>query len=153
MYRALITLLLVALPLGAQADVYRSVDAQGHVQYSDTPSPGAQLVTSADETASQSAGDEDKSAAQGQAQKDSDAIHDRLTREAAAREVAKETADAREQQCNQAKIAYQNAIQARRLYNMGPDGQRTYLTDDQADQQRVNYRMAMEAACKDSDSQ
>jgi hypothetical protein len=28
----------------AQADVYRSVDAQGQVHYSDTPTPGSQLV-------------------------------------------------------------------------------------------------------------
>lgn len=151
MYRTLITVLLVALPLGAQADVYRSVDAQGHVQYSDTPSPGAQLVNDADQTTQSSTSDTASSAAQ--AQKENDAIHAQLTREAAAREVAKETADAHEQQCNQAKVAYQNSIQARRLYNMSPDGQRTYLTDDQAEQQRVNYRMAMEAACKDSDSQ
>ena len=33
------------LPLTAAfADVYRSVDAQGHVQYSDTPMPGAELI-------------------------------------------------------------------------------------------------------------
>jgi hypothetical protein len=151
MYRALITLLLLALPLGAQADVYRSVDAQGHVQYSDTPSPGAQLVTAADATAEQSSSDTDKSAAQ--AQKVNEQISDRLTQQAAARQVAQDTAEAHEQQCKQAKEAYQGAVQARRLFKMSPDGQRQYLTDDQAEQQRVNYRMAMEAACKDSDSQ
>ncbi|HEX4050810.1 MAG TPA: DUF4124 domain-containing protein [Steroidobacteraceae bacterium] len=151
MNRALITLLLVALPLGAQADVYRSVDAQGHVQYSDTPSPGAQLVTSADETASPSSGDVDRNAAQ--AQKINDQIHDRVAHQTAAEQTAKDTAAAHEQQCNQAKVAYQNAIQARHLYSMSPDGQRTYLSDDQADQQRVRYREAMEAACADSDSQ
>ena len=151
MYRALITLLLVALPLGAMADVYRSVDAQGHVQYSDTPSPGAQLVTSADETVSPSSGDADKNAAQ--AQKVNDQIHDRVAHETAAEQTAKDTAAAHEQQCNQAKVAYQSAIQARRLYSMSPDGQRTFLSDDQADQQRVRYREAMEAACADSASQ
>jgi hypothetical protein len=121
------------------------------VQYSDTPSPGAQLVTTADQVTEPSSSDTSSSA--GQAQKENDAVHEQLTREAAAREVAKATADAHEQQCSQAKVAYQNSIQARRLYSMSPDGQRTYLSDDQADQQRVNYRMAMEAACKDSDSQ
>jgi hypothetical protein len=151
MYRTLIAVLLVALPLGAQADVYRSVDAQGHVQYSDTPSPGAQLVTSADETSSPSSGNVDRGAAQ--AQKVNAQIDERLAHQAAAQQVAKDTADAHEQQCNQAKAAYQNSIQARHLYTMSPDGQRTYLSDDQADQQRVSYREAMDAACKDSDSQ
>src|ERR1039458_7372493 len=37
--------LMMSLPFAAaMADVYRSVDAQGHVQYSDTPTPGAELV-------------------------------------------------------------------------------------------------------------
>ena len=151
MYRALITAVLFAVPLAAQADVYRSVDAQGHVQYSDTPSPGAQLVTTAEQVTQPSSSGTVSSASH--AQKESDAIHEQLTRAAAAREVAQATADAHEKQCDQAKVAYQNAIQARRLYSMSPDGQRTYLTDEQADQQRVNYRMAMDAACKDSDSQ
>src|ERR1700727_58325 len=37
--------ILAALPFSAAlADVYRSVDAQGYVLYSDTPTPGAELV-------------------------------------------------------------------------------------------------------------
>ena len=150
MNRALLTALLITLPIAATAaDVYRSVDAEGHVQYSDTPSPGAQLVSTADASAPSS--DSNSSAAQ--TQKVNDQIGQRLTAEAAARQVAKDTADAHEAQCKQAQAAYQNSIQARRLYTMGADGQRTYLSDEQADQQRVSYRMAMEAACKDSDSQ
>jgi hypothetical protein len=147
MNRALLTTLLMALPLTAlAADVYRSVDAEGHVQYSDTPSPGAQLVSTADVSAPSSDG-------AAQAQKTNEQISQRLTQQTAAREVAKDTADAHEAQCKQAKEAYQNAIQARRLYSMSPDGQRQYLSDQQADQQRVTYRMAMEAACKDADSE
>jgi hypothetical protein len=149
MNRALLTALLLALPIAAlAADVYRSVDAQGHVQYSDTPSPGAQLVSTADASAPSAA---DSGASQ--TQKLNEQIGQRLTAAAAAREVAKDTADAHQTQCNQAKQAYQGSIQARRLYSMGADGQRTYLSDQQADQQRVSYRMAMEAACKDADSQ
>jgi hypothetical protein len=149
MNRALLTTVLMALPLTAvAADVYRSVDAEGHVQYSDTPSPGAQLVSTADAAAPSS---DDHGAAQ--AQKVNEQISQRLTQEAAAREVAKDTADAHDAQCKQAQQAYQSAIQARRLYTMSADGQRQYLSDQQADQQRVSYRMAMETACKDSDSQ
>jgi hypothetical protein len=151
MHRALIALLLAVLPFGALADVYRSVDAQGHIQYSDTPSPGAQLVSAAEDIAAP--GSTDSSNAAAQAQKENQQISDRLSHEAAAREVAKDTADAHDKACEQAKQAYQSAIQARRLYTMSADGQRQYLNDDQAEQQRVSYRMAMEAACKDSDAQ
>ena len=49
MRQAVATAILSLLPLcAAMGDIYRSVDAQGHVQYSDTPSPGAQLVSSSD---------------------------------------------------------------------------------------------------------
>jgi hypothetical protein len=45
MRRATAIAILVWLPLAAAlADVFKSVDAQGHVQYSDTPTPGAELV-------------------------------------------------------------------------------------------------------------
>src|SRR5476651_2629211 len=45
MRRATVIAILVWLPLSAAlADVFRSVDAQGHVQYSDTPTPGAELM-------------------------------------------------------------------------------------------------------------
>src|ERR1700690_2458862 len=87
--------LMMSLPFAAaMADVYRSVDAQGHVQYSDTPSPGAQLVTNADETPSPSSADVDRSAAQ--AQKVNEQIHDRVAHETAAEQTAKDTAAAHE---------------------------------------------------------
>jgi len=45
MRQAAAVALIMSLLIGAAvADVYRSVDAQGHVQYSDTPTPGAELV-------------------------------------------------------------------------------------------------------------
>src|ERR1700681_3918466 len=45
MRRATAIAILIWLPLSAALpDVFRSVDAQGHVQYSDTPTPGAELL-------------------------------------------------------------------------------------------------------------
>lgn len=151
MRRALIVLTLATLPLAALADVYRSVDAQGHVQYSDTYSPGAQLVNGAEDVPTAASEDAQKSA--GASEKRGDEISDQLARNATARKVAEDKAAAQAQQCNQAKQAYQSAIQARRLYTMSPDGQRTYMTDEQADQQRVAYKQAMDAACDGQDSQ
>jgi hypothetical protein len=151
MRRALIVLTLATLPPAALADVYRSVDAQGHVQYSDTYSEGAQLVTTAEEMSAANAADAQKST--GALEKRGEEISDQLAKDATARQVAKDKADAQAQQCKQAKEAYQSAIQARRLYTMTADGQRTYMSDAQADQQRVAYKQAMDAACDGQDSQ
>ena len=56
----------------------------------------------------------------------------------------------RADQCKQAQDSYQQAIQARRVYKSGADGERQYLTDEEADQVRLNARLEMEAACKSS---
>ncbi|HTW73395.1 MAG TPA: DUF4124 domain-containing protein [Steroidobacteraceae bacterium] len=155
MRRSLIAVLLIALPLtAALADVYRSVDAQGHVQYSDMPSPGAVLISSADLSAD--ADPEDASAAAKNAaavEKAGDEASQRVAREEAERAVERDTAAAHAQQCKQAQDAYQKAIAARRIYTVDANGNRQYLSDAQADQQRLQYRMAMQAACQDADSQ
>lgn len=42
--RLLLSLLLLSLSLAAPAEVYRRVDAQGNVEFSDTPTEGAEVV-------------------------------------------------------------------------------------------------------------
>jgi hypothetical protein len=144
------TALLICLPLcAAVADIYRSVDAQGHVQYSDTPSPGAELITSSAEirpesTTSTSA----ESTSKSRLLQESQHVSATLATQAAQQEVEREVSALHRQQCKQAQQVYQQSIQARRIYKVGPGGERNYLTDDEADQQRVNNRLAMEAACQ-----
>jgi Domain of unknown function (DUF4124) len=154
MRRCFMTVLLLALPLTAAwaADVYRSVDAQGHVQYSDTPTPGAVLVSTAD-VASDSTADDGETANRRAIEKAADEASDQTAAEDAQRAVEKDTAAAHAAQCKQAQDVYQKSITARRLYTLDSSGNRQYMSDQQADQQRVQYRMAMEAACGESDSQ
>jgi hypothetical protein len=135
-------------------DVYRSVDAQGHVQYSDTPTPGSELVHTQNLRGAPAPPSAAPVAAQGTAAaKPADA------RSATAGPASPATADAqralhndveqvRAEQCQKAQDSYQQAIQARRVYRPGADGEREYLSDDEADQVRLNARLEMEAACK-----
>jgi len=139
----------------ALADVYRSVDAQGHVEYSDTPTPGAELVhvknlgaqpttsslTSSSLTASAA------SAPAAQPGKSGDPVHDQLAQQAAQQAVANDVAARRAEQCTKATNDYNSSVQARRIYRAGTDGEREYLSDAEADEQRTNLRLAMEAAC------
>lgn len=153
MRRYFITLLLLSLPLtAAAANVYRSIDAQGHVQYSDTPSPGAVLVSTTDAGSAAPISDEASSARQALEKAAADAS-EQVAQEEAQRAVEKDTAAAHAAQCKQAQDVYQKSITARRLYTVDAKGNRQYMSDTQADQQRVQYRMAMQAACGDSDSQ
>ena len=154
MRRYFITLLLLSLPLTAwPADVYRSIDAQGHVKYSDTPSPGAVLVSTADVAISAGPGSEDAGSAKQAIAKAANEASEQVAQEEAQQAVEKDTAAAHEAQCKQAQDAYQKSITARRLYTVDANGNRQYMSDQQADAQRVQYRMAMQAACGDSDSQ
>jgi hypothetical protein len=158
MRRAFAIAILLWLPLSAaRADVFRSVDAQGHVQYSDTPTPGAQLVhmnnqrmpiksfASPAASTSGNAGSSSKPTTLAQA---SNQVHQQLEQEADARAVQKDVAQTRAEQCKQARDTYDQSIQARRLYKTGANGEREYLSDEDAEKARVASKQAMESACK-----
>ncbi|HTP39647.1 MAG TPA: hypothetical protein VMI92_08750 [Steroidobacteraceae bacterium] len=66
--------------------------------------------------------------------------------------VQKDIADARAEQCKKAQEAYQQTIAARRIYKEGKDGERDYLTDEEADKLRMDSRTAMDSACGTSTS-
>ncbi len=156
MRRAAAIVYLMSLTATA-GDVYRSVDAQGHVQYSDTPSPGAELVhiqdprgapvTAATPGPPPTAGTPPSASA---GSKPADPIHEQLEQEDAKRSVQNDLADTHAEQCKQARANYQQVIEAHRLYKSGSDGERVYLTDEESDQMRLNARLQMESACKGS---
>jgi hypothetical protein len=154
MRRAAAFAILGFLPLtAAMADVYRSTDAQGHVAYSDTPSPGAQLVHVQNPRATLSAPTPSSNGAPSAASaapKSADPVHDQLAAQAAQQTVDKDVASTRAEQCSKATDNYNSSIQARRIYKTGADGEREYLTDSEADEQRLNLRLAMESACNTS---
>jgi hypothetical protein len=153
MRRATAIAILIWLPLcAALADVFRSVDAQGHVQYSDTPTPGAELIRmnsqripirSVPVTTSASTTSKPASLAQS-----GDQIHQQLEQEATARAVKNDVAQTRADQCKKATDAYNGSVQARRIYKTGADGEREYLSDDEAEKARVTNKVEMESACK-----
>jgi hypothetical protein len=157
MRQAVATAILSLLPLcAAMGDIYRSVDAQGHVQYSDTPSPGAELVSSSDlHPASSTAATSPPASSSSPPPPPSrnEQIAQRIAQQEAAAAVERDTSAARSKQCKQAQQNYQQSIEARRLFKAGADGERQYLSDDEADQQRVRNRIEMETACGDASDQ
>jgi hypothetical protein len=145
----------------ARADVYRSVDAQGHVQYSDTPTPGAELVhvqrggdtavsnssTPAAASSTTPAKSNPPPTAPPVARASNPTPQDTIDHQVAQRAVQQDLEQTRADQCKKATDDYQASLQARRIYRTGPNGEHEYLTDEETDQQRLNLHQAMQNAC------
>jgi len=145
MLRFILAVAALAAVTTASADVYKSVDAQGEVHYSDHWTPGAQLIKSdrprepasapATTTAAPNnhtaAPDPGKTLATKQVQSDMDAV--------------------RAEQCKELKVQYDKLIHARRIYQPNADSSapREYMSDADADAERVKTRQAMDEACAD----
>lgn len=123
---AAVILLSFGLCLTANADIWKWVDADGNVHYSDTPAranaSGAERVdyTLRNRSASKSS---DSRAVTSQAD---DVDSDETAEEGQARE------DAQTYYCEKAKDIYRSYVDAPRLYRTGADGQREYLSSEEA---------------------
>jgi len=141
--------LALLLAAGAQAgDVYVTKDAQGRPIYTDTPATiPAQKVgiasTSTDPATVQKRyadqmkqyATDDASASKAAAGADDPAKAKQLSAE----DKAKRCADARQR--------YQSYMDAHRLYEDGPDGQRRYLTSEEIDASRASAKQVMDQFC------
>jgi Domain of unknown function (DUF4124) len=146
--------LLLALTLGsggallsqlAQADVYRWIDAQGHVQYTDRPIPGAERVSTSNKLPGSDAA---KTAAESERLKTADAqLQTQAAATAKQETVQQDVAGARAEQCKQAREHYDKSVRARRMFRTNEKGERQYLTDADADAARVTARSAVDEAC------
>jgi hypothetical protein len=115
---------------------------------SDRPAPGADRVTGTETlhrvddstpagNASQPAGKQPAKATPPDAPPSADAK----------RAVQNDVAAARAEQCKKAQDDYQHSIIARRIYNEDKDGNRVYLSDDEADAARVRAKQAVQDYC------
>jgi len=136
-----------AAAIGHAADVYRFVDAQGGVHYTDTWVPGSTLIKvdhHVNNTATNAAA---KSTAQNRTAIAGERASVEVARTNDQRAVQADVAQAREQQCKQAQDNYDKAIHSRRIYKADKDGEHEYLSDIDADAYRLQLRTEMQAAC------
>ena len=127
----------------ARADVFRWVDAQGVVHYSDEWMPGSVVVKTVKprpESASATARTPSTAAVNSR-------LTDQLNEQANARAVQQDVAKARDSQCSWAKDRYMKAIASRRVYKEGKDGERQYMSDADADAYREQARKDVQQAC------
>ena len=135
----------------AQAgDVWKYVDERGNTLYTDKPIPGAVRVATGSQRPPEVA--QQAHAAQ-QANTDrtlansNQRIADAQSNQRIAATVAKDLEATRAERCKQARANYQTTIQSRRMYNEGKDGKRTYLSDAELSQQRVDSAKQVESIC------
>jgi hypothetical protein len=137
-------LLFAAVIPTAHADqVYRSVDAQGHVTYSDRPNAAGAQKTEI--TVQQ--GDPKEAARLAKEGQVLGAEDEQRKKQQLAVDKNKAQQDKDKQaRCQAAKDHY-NSIKEGRLYKRDPDGNRQFMTDSEADAQRETARQVMNTAC------
>lgn len=140
--KRLVWSILIVLPFGALADdIYRSVDENGVVVYSDRPTGDSEVITvvaSVTRTVRPAA-----PAASDELSRDNQEVFAEVPREATPEELAAERA----QNC---EIARQRATvysQSQRLFRTDAAGERIYLTDAEIDEARSTAEADVAAWC------
>jgi hypothetical protein len=143
-YLTALTLTLVGMSAAGAGDIYC---INGGRDCSDRPSPGATVVhVTGTQSADGSLGAPTPAAEKPAGSVDA-AANARLSQNASRQAVQKDVSGARAEQCKQAQEKYQKSVEARRVYRMGKDGEREYLSDNDAEQMRLNLRLEVEQAC------
>ncbi len=137
---SIIALVLAGACTLARADVFRWVDEQGVVHYSDEWVPGSVVIKTTVRPHSESAPASGLSAANSR-------VNEQIANQDNARAVQQDVAKARDSQCSWAKDRYMKAIASRRVYKEGKDGERQYMTDAEADAYREQARKDVQQAC------
>src|SRR5262249_26453875 len=122
MLRTVSVALILAVGVGvahADADIYRWKDAQGIYHYSDQWVPGSELIKSAGKPRPDAPRPASSSSASSSA---SDSPPPEGVSAEQVQSVKDDVAKAREQQCKQAKDAYDKAIHARHIFKSAKDG-------------------------------
>jgi hypothetical protein len=137
--------LLICLRCPSQAgEVYKSIDAQGHVVYSDRPdtSTAQKTVVRVDQP------DPREVARNAKEQEIQNAEETQHKKRQAIEDAKKALEDHNRQvQCDTARDHYYSLKDARRIYDRDADGNRVYYSDVDADAKREEARLAMVAAC------
>ena len=132
----------------ARADVYRWVDEHGEAHYSDQWMPGSTVIkTSKAHPGSDTMSRPEGAPSPAAAPRSSGPQNGDLADDANSRAVKQDVAKSRDAQCKAARERYTKAIESRRVYKSGKDGQREYLTDADADAYREVARRDVQNLC------
>lgn len=130
----------------ARADVYRWVDDHGQPHYSDQWMPGSEVIKTSkvhpagwDNSA--------RAADQKNLTASNNKVSEQLEDKDNARAVQQDLANRHAVLCKQSKDSYMRAITSRRVYKEGTEGDRSYLSDSDADAYRAQLRKQVQDYC------
>lgn len=152
---ALAALVAVAVAAPAGADVYKWMDPSGNVHYTDRPPPNDAKLLSVEPgggTHSQHAAPAPAPAPAAAPANGAVPVPPPTPQEAARlkKGVDADLASTHEAQCKSAQERYQKYINSRRIFREGANNERVYLSDAEADTERVNARREVEEFCGDT---
>jgi len=137
----------LAGPALASDQVYKSIDADGHVVYSDRASTPAAEKTDIHVNRPDAAEVAQYAKEQQILKAEDDQRRKQFAAEAADAQKKSQAEHARETQCENAR-SRNDAIQGgRRIYSNDADGNRVYLSGEDAETKREEARQAVAAAC------
>jgi hypothetical protein len=149
----LMALLLTGLLVAGTAiasDVYVTTDAKGNKIYTDTPqSIPAQKLDIHSQSTDPAAAAQEYSSEMKRYGQDDKADSKAQAQQAAAQQAAQTTAEDKAKRCVDARQRYQTLMDNWRVYEPGPNGERTYLTSEQIDAARANAKKSMDEFCAD----
>jgi hypothetical protein len=140
---AALTLAVLPVTVSAQqapgGSVYKWMDPQGGLHYSDHPPPPEGKLVGVERAPSSPSPTTSRATAPRPSTGD-DTAH---LRPAVDADVAKVSAE----QCRQATERYQADIHSRRLFKQGADNQRIYLSDSEIEQERLDAKRDVDMYC------
>jgi len=139
---------LMAVSVAAPADVYKWVDSQGRVYYSDRPDVdnAERLAVATRRTNPEQVAQRNEAAREQRQVTDAQSAQQRRD-QTSTQAVRNDVSKTRSEQCKAAKEQYRVAIESQKLYRVGKDGERQYLTSTEIDEARLNTRRAMDQVC------
>lgn len=138
-----VTACMLALP--ALADVYKSVDDKGNVQYTDVPDKlPAQLVERIKSQRTDDAAVSDRTAAEQQQYSDADAQRAKTDDQ---KKAQKSDAADKADRCKKARERYDQLMTAQQVYTTNDKGERVNMDDKQVEQARASAKQMMDTWC------
>jgi len=130
----------------ARADVYRWVDDRGQSHYSDQWMPGSEVIKT-----SKTRPPGTESAARSADQRGLTASNNRIAAQLGdqdnSRAVQQDVASRHAALCKTSKESYMRAVTSRRVYKEGANGERSYMSDADADAYREQLRKQVQEYC------
>ncbi len=145
----LFALSLIAVGI-SHADVYRYVDKNGQVQYTDKPEQlPAELLAKLKSQRTDNSALADRVAADLKARDAVAKTQDAASKEAAEKaKAAATTAADKADRCTRARNQYANVSQTGRVYTLDDKGERVYMDDAQLEASRVTAKEQMDTWCE-----